>query len=156
MSPKDGDFPGRAIAQGDITEVFWRVAELSSSALIIDRVRSYTEPSGRGDQAGDKGACLAWVRLEPASEQDRDRYQGEVERRLRCRSLRNTTMVGGRAVRPSTTFTLPSTGSPAPTMENSSMGHSTFCARALRSGQRAQARMLVSASASWSTCVSLL
>ncbi|HJN28390.1 MAG TPA: family 10 glycosylhydrolase [Candidatus Latescibacteria bacterium] len=76
MSPKDGDFPGRAIAQGDITEVFWRVAELSSSALIIDRVRTWAEPSGRGDQAVDKGACLAWVRLEPASEQDRDRYQG--------------------------------------------------------------------------------
>ncbi len=77
MSPKDGDFPDRpSFGPGDLTEVFWCIADLSDTALIIDRVHTWAEPSGRGDQAADKGACLAWVRLQPASTAERDRYDG--------------------------------------------------------------------------------
>lgn len=76
VTPKDGDFPGHRFGPGDATEVFWRVAHLQDEALLIDRVHLFDELSGRGDQAADRDACLAWVRLSPASQADRDRYDG--------------------------------------------------------------------------------
>jgi len=76
MSPKDGDFPGHSFGPGDVTEVFWRVAHLQGEELRIDRVHLFGEPSGRGYQAAGQDACLAWVRLRPASQADRDRYEG--------------------------------------------------------------------------------
>jgi len=79
VTPKDGEFLGHKFGPGDATEVFWRVADLQDEALLIDRVRLFNELSGRGVQAEDRDACLAWVRLRPASEEDRARYAGEGE-----------------------------------------------------------------------------
>lgn len=76
VRPKDGDFPGHEFGPADLTEVFWRVAYLEAEELRIDRVRLFNELSGRGDQAADRDACLAWVRLRPASQAERDRYEG--------------------------------------------------------------------------------
>ncbi len=77
VRPKDGDFPGHTFGPGEATEVFWRVAHLSSSSLRIDRVRLFNELAGRGVQAADRDACLAWVRLRPATRADRNRYEGK-------------------------------------------------------------------------------
>ena len=76
VAPKDGDFPDHKFGPGDVTEVFWRVAHLKDETLRIDRVRLFNELSGRGDQAADRDACLAWVRLRPATEKAIARYQG--------------------------------------------------------------------------------
>jgi hypothetical protein len=75
-APKDGDFPGHKFGPGDATEVFWRVAFLQDEALRIDRVHLFHELAGRGVQAVDRDACLAWVRLRPATERERARYVG--------------------------------------------------------------------------------
>lgn len=77
VQPKDGDFPDHRFGPGDATEVFWRVACLDDEALLIDRVRLFNELAARAVQNADRDACLAWVRLRPATEAERARDAGQ-------------------------------------------------------------------------------
>ena len=58
-----------------MSEVFWRVAELDGEVLTIDRVRTWLEPTIVA-KASEHPACLAWVRLVPATRAEFDAYEG--------------------------------------------------------------------------------
>jgi len=75
FSRKDGDYEHLNFGPGDITETFWRVADLDDEVLEIDREHPWTTLSVT-PQVTDPGACLAYVRLAPATPVEQDRYFG--------------------------------------------------------------------------------
>jgi len=75
MLDRDGQPLNYDFGPADLTESFWRVAELQEEWLTIDRVRTWGEPT-IVNKAADPGACLAYVRLVPASPEERDIYAG--------------------------------------------------------------------------------
>lgn len=76
FAPKDGASSEGRVGPTDIGESFWRVAYLRpDSKLLIDRVRRWSTLTVT-KACSDPGACLAWVRLTPATEFDREIYFG--------------------------------------------------------------------------------
>lgn len=75
FSPKDGSYPDHLFGPTDITESFWRVAYLKDEAIGIDRIRPWTHLTVTAKVA-DPGACLAYIRLAPASEAEQEMYAG--------------------------------------------------------------------------------
>lgn len=76
FSPKDGDYPDHRFGPTDLTESFWRVAHLQDERLTLDRVHLWTHLTVT-PKISDLAACLAYVRLAPASESERARYLGQ-------------------------------------------------------------------------------
>ena len=80
FSPKDGDYPDHRYGPTDLTESLWRVARLDGECLHIDRVRTWTDRTVTA-KISDPAACLAYVRLASASQEEIDAYFGRARTR---------------------------------------------------------------------------